>query len=128
MPKNSEDKIVRYRAAEIPPISPERLADIQGIPDDAIDFSDIPEMPQGQRLRRDANGRLPRRNSVIRDAILSAMSERGMTTYALWKEAKEHCPTITETAVGEFLKGQRSIGLAYVEALLAAAGLTIVRC
>jgi hypothetical protein len=127
MPKNSEDRIVRRRADGIPPISSDRLAEIQAIRDEDIDYSDIPQLPRGPRLRRDENGRLPERNSVIRDAILSAMSERGMTTYALWKEAREHCPTITETAVGEFLKGQRSIGLGYIEALIAAAGLTIVR-
>ncbi len=128
MSKNSEDKMIHRSSLDIPPISSERLAEIEAIRDEDIDYSEIPELPHGRRLRRDENGRLPERNSVIRDAILAAAAERGLTTYALWKLAKEHCPTITETAVGEFLKGERSIGLAYVEALLNAAGLTIVRC
>ncbi len=55
------------------------------------------------------------------------MAERGMTAYALWKEAKTHSPTISETAVGEFLKGIRSIGLEYLEAIMASLDLKILR-
>ena len=33
-----------------------------------------------------------------------------------------HCPTLSETAVGEFLKGRRSIGLEYLEAIVLALG------
>ena len=54
------------------------------------------------------------------------MADRGLTAFALWKAARVHSPTISETAVGEFLKGERSIGLPYVEALLAATGLVVV--
>lgn len=127
MATNSEGKTVRWKAGDLPPITPERLAELKAIPDEAIDFSDIPECAGGARLRRDADGRLPKRRSVIRDAIAASMAERGMTTYALWKEAKVHCPTISETAVGEFLKGRRSIGLEYIEALMTASGLTVTR-
>ena len=127
MPTKSGDKVVRRRAVEVPPITPGRLAEIRGIPDEAIDTSDIPELPRGHRVRRDRDGRLPPRRGAIREAIASVMASRAMTPYALWKGAQAHCPTITETAVGEFLKGKRSIGIEYVEALLLAADLRIVR-
>lgn len=41
-----KEKIVRYRADEIPPISPERLREMKALfdrPDHEIDLSDIPE-------------------------------------------------------------------------------------
>jgi hypothetical protein len=125
MPKNSGGKIVRRRADEVRRPSPERLAEIEAIPEEAIDTSDIPEMAGGQRLYRDENGRLPRRRSVVRETIAATMAEREMTNYALWRAAREHCPTITETAIGQFLKGQRSIGLEYLEAIMAALGLEL---
>ena len=34
---------------------------MRAIPDEAIDFSDIPEMAGGERLFRDEEGRLPSR-------------------------------------------------------------------
>lgn len=126
MSNNSEGKIIRRKAGETPPPSPEELAHVLAIPDEAIDFSDIPERTgPRRRLRRDENGRLPKRRSAIRETIAAAMADREMTAYALWKEAKTHCPTLSETAVGEFLKGQRSIGLEYLEAIMAALGLEI---
>jgi len=126
MPKNSEAKIVRRAAGEIPATSAEDLARMLAIPDEAVDTSDIPERTgERRRLRRDADGRLPRRRSAIREAIVAAMAAREMTTYALWKEAKARCPTISETAVGEFLKGQRSIGIEYLEAIMEALGLAV---
>ncbi len=55
------------------------------------------------------------------------MASREMTTYALWKEARTYSPTISEMAIGEFLKGRRSIGIEYLEAILAALQLEIRR-
>jgi hypothetical protein len=120
-----EGRIIRRKAGEIPRSSPEEIARMLAIRDEDIDFSDIPEMPGGQRLYRDENGRLPKRRSVVRATIAATMADREMTNYALWKAAKEHCPTITETAIGQFLKGQRSIGLEYIDAIMAAMGLEI---
>jgi hypothetical protein len=127
MPTNLDGKIIRHRASDIQPISPNRLAEIRAIPDEAIDTSDIPELPHGHRIYRDRDGRIPTRRNAIREAIVHAMTSREMTVYGLWKEAKAYCPTITETAVGEFLKGKRKIGIDYVEALLAAANLIVTR-
>jgi hypothetical protein len=125
MSKNLEGKIVRRKASEVRRTTPERLAEIAAIPDEAIDVTDIPELAGGQRLYRDENGRLPKRRSVIRETIAEAVASREMTNYALWKAAKEYCPTITETVIGQFLKGQRSIGIEYLEAIMEALGLTI---
>ncbi len=126
MAKPSAGKIVRKKAGQIPATSPEELARMLAIPDESIDLTDIPEQPAGGRLTRDEAGRLPVRPSFLRDAIAAAMAERNMSTYALWKEAKATCPTISETAVGEFLKGKRQIGLAYLETLMTVTGLTVV--
>jgi hypothetical protein len=126
MSEKSESRTVRRRAGAIPPLTPEAIARLESIDEDSIDHSDIPDQSSADRLIRDESGRLPRR-SVIRDAVAGVMAERHLTTYALWKEARVHCPTISESAVGEFLKGQRQIGLDYAEALMAAAGLSLVR-
>ncbi len=126
MPEKSEGKIVRRRAGAIPPITTEALDQLESMADDAIDLSDIPDLSQADRLVRDELGQLPRR-SVIRDAVTRVMAERQMTAYALWKEARAYCPTISESAVSEFLRGRRQIGLDYAEALMAASGLIVVR-
>jgi hypothetical protein len=127
MAKNLEDETIRMTSEEIPATTAEELARMLAIPDEAIDTSDIPERrgPR-RRLQRDGDGRLPGRQGVIRETIAAAMAERDLTVYALWKEAKAHCPTISETAVGDFLKGRRSIGIDYLEAIMHALGLTIV--
>ena len=126
MSEKSESRTVRRRAGAIPPLTPEAIARLESIDEDSIDHSDIPDQSSADRLVRDESGRLPRR-SMIRDAVTSVMVDRQLTTYALWKEARAYCPTISESAVGEFLKGRRQIGLDYAEALMAATGLTIVR-
>ena len=126
MSEKSESKIVRRRAGAIPALTPEALDRLEAIDEENVDLSDIPDLSSADRLVRDESGRLPRR-SVIRDAVASVMADRQLTTYALWKQARVYCPTISESAVGEFLKGKRQIGLDYAEALMAATGLTIVR-
>ncbi len=127
MSKNLDGKIVRREADQIPATSAQELERMLAIPDEAIDPSDIPERPvERQRLIRDPDGRLPKkRRGLIRDSIAAVMVEREMTPYSLWKAAREQCPTISETAVGEFLKGNRSIGLDYLEAMMTALELTI---
>ena len=126
MATNSEVDTVRRTADQITKSSPSELASLLASPDDSIDTSDIPEhASERQRLRRDDNGRLPRRRSVFREAVVAEMKVQGVSAYALCKEARQHCPTISETAVGEFLKGQRSIGIDYLEAILLALNITL---
>jgi uncharacterized protein (DUF4415 family) len=39
-------RIVRVKLEDLPPISEERLREIEAIPDEEIDFSDIPELTE----------------------------------------------------------------------------------
>jgi hypothetical protein len=95
-----------------------------------IDTSEIPERRSGRatRARRSPDGRpIASLKSAIRDAILRELGRRQITRYELWKRARVHGPTLSESAVYEFLRGDRQIGLEYVEALLAAVGLEVRR-
>jgi hypothetical protein len=92
-----------------------------------IDSSEIPERRQFHRLRRDASGRLPPRKSIIREAVAGQMKRLHLTAYRVWQLARSYCPTLSQSAVHEFLKGQRQLELPSVEALLAAVQLRIVR-
>ncbi len=129
MPKNLEgERLVRRKAGEIPPTPSEDLARLLAIQDAGdVDTSDIPDRDDRVRLHRDADGNLPPRHGAIREAVASEMGRQVLSVYALAKAAKVHAPTISETAVGEFLKGRRSLGIALVEALLSALGLEVVR-
>lgn len=106
----------------------ERLARLRRAMDAAadIDYGEgLP--PESKRVQRDAHGRLPRKpRSAVRDAILRELGRREMTRYELWKRARKGCPTLPESAVYEFLRGQRQIGINYIEALLEALHFTIV--
>lgn len=92
----------------------------------SIDTGEIPERRAFDRLQRDATGRLPPRKSIIRDAVARQAKRRHLTVYRLWKLARAHYPTLSQSAVHEFLKGQRQLELPSVEALLAAVDLRIV--
>jgi hypothetical protein len=83
--------------------------------------------PVSRRVRRDVAGRLPPKlPSPIRDALLSELGRRDMTRYQLWKLARQHCGTLSESAVYEFLRGQRSISVSYCEAMLKALDLGVM--
>jgi hypothetical protein len=92
-----------------------------------INTSDIPETKKlGPRLERDASGKLPERPlGPIRKAILAALGRHQMTRYRLWQKARTMHPSLAQSAVYEYLRGQRDIGVASVEALMAAAGLHV---
>jgi hypothetical protein len=128
MPKKSATrKMIRKSAADVPRASVADLARLRNAMSGPIDTSEIPERRGSfTRVRRDADGMLPRR-SMIRDMVVRELKRRGMTPYRLWKEARLHCPTLSQSAVHEFLKGQRQIELPYAEALLAALHLIVVR-
>jgi hypothetical protein len=128
MPRRSAShKVVRRAAADVPPPTPAHLAHLRAVMDGPIDVSDIPERAgRGARVVRDEDGRLPRpAKSMILRALLAQLRRRGMTRYGLWKKARTYCPTISESAVYEYLRGRRQIGVAYIEALMRAAGLTV---
>jgi hypothetical protein len=80
-----------------------------------------------KRLQRDSSGRIPPKpKSLIRDAVLEELGRRHITRYQLWQLAHQHCAGLSQSAVYEFLRGQRQLGLEYVEALLSALNLSII--
>jgi hypothetical protein len=114
--------------SDVAPASDADMIRLRMAMDGPVDPSDIPEQ-QGRfdRLRRDSTGRLPTKKSLVRDAILRELKRLNMTPYRLWKEARTHCPTLSQSAVHEFIKGQRQLELPYAEALMAATHLGVVR-
>jgi len=83
--------------------------------------------PIQKRVLRNAAGRLPNKPaSPIRDAVLRELGRREMTRYQLWKLARQHCGVIPESAVYEFLRGQRAISVTYCDALLTALNLRVL--
>ena len=76
-----------------------------------IDTSEIPERRPGRAtgVRRSPDGRpsSPPR-SAIRDAILRELGRRQITRYESWKRGRVHGPTLSESAVYELLRGERS--------------------
>ncbi len=120
-------KVVRKSAGEIPPASRADLDRLRAAMQSGIDTSEIPERRKFARLQRDADGGLPLRKSIIREAVVRQMRHLHLTAYGLWKLARAHYPPLSQAAVHEFLKGQRQLELPSVEALLAAANLRVVR-
>jgi hypothetical protein len=129
MPKKSARiKIVKRGAADITSASDADLSRLCKAMDGPVDTSDIAERKgRFDRLERDSNGRLPNRKSIVRDAILREIKHLNMTPYRLWKQARAHCPTLSQSAVHEFIKGQRQLEFPYAEALMMATHLGVVR-
>lgn len=124
----SPPRTVRKSASEIAAATQTDLKRLRAAMERAVDTSEIPETRPGRttRARRTAEGKLVAApESAIRDAIRRELGRRQITRYELWKRARAHCPTLPESAVYEFLRGQRQIGLEYVEALLAAVELEV---
>jgi hypothetical protein len=93
---------------------------------DRSDFR-VRESGRPQRIVRDANGKIVKPPpSRIRSAILAELGRRRLTRYQLWKIARNDCPTLTQSAVYEFLRGFRQLGLRYIEALMVALSLRVV--
>jgi hypothetical protein len=123
-------RMVRKSESEIASPTARDLERLRGAMQRDIDTSDIPELQPGRaaRARRTAAGKpIVPPESAIRDAIRRELDRRQITRYELWKRAHAHCPTLPESAVYEFLRGERQIGLEYVEALLTAANLEVRR-
>jgi hypothetical protein len=116
-------------AAAIPAASPSDLARLRAARARPVDTSDIPESRPGSRpaARGPAGDRPLALRSRIREVILDELGRRQITRYELWRRAQAHCPTLSESAVYEFLRGQRQIGLRYVEALMVAIEVSVHR-
>jgi hypothetical protein len=126
--KSVTGKNVRKRAADLLPATAADLARLREAMAGPIDTSDIPEKKGSfRRHARDSAGRLPARKSMIRDAIVHELKHLKMTPYRLWKQAKTYCPTLSQSAVHEFIKGKRQLELPYAEALMSAVNLGVAR-
>ena len=91
-----------------------------------INTSDIFEGALLKPLQRDAEGVLPQRKSMIREAIEKRRKQLRLTPYRLWKLALPFHSSLSQSAVHEFLKGQRQLELPSAEALLAAVKLQVM--
>ena len=128
MPKRSgTSKLVQISADAIPKPTRQdldRLARhaIPVRPSEAEESKDI-----GPIVRRKASGELPERPlGPVRRAILASLDHHGMTRYQLWKKAHARCETLSASAVYDYLRGVRDIGIEYAETPMEAANLKVV--
>lgn len=127
---NPRPRVVQTSASELAPPSVRDLARLRRAMEKPIDTTETPERRPGRamRARRPPEGnRRAAPGSAIRDAIRRELGRRQITRYELWKRARAYGPTLSESAVYEFLRGERQIGLEYAEALLAAVDLEVRR-
>jgi len=120
----SKGRVVRHTVETLPRRSIRRMAQLKRLaqqPDDQIDTSDISvqDLTDGRWVRGG------HRVGGIRGAIILEMERRRLTRYQLWKLAREYCPTLSNSAVYEYLDGRRQVGGDYIEAMLAALGLEV---
>ena len=130
MPKQSETgKLVTIAANELPAPTPEDMARLEAAMDIPVEPGEDDEFPwDGPEVQRDASGKIPRQPlGQLRTAILASLSYHKMTRYELWKKANAYCSTLTASAVYEYLRGTREIKSEYVEALMKAAMLKVVK-
>ena len=129
MPKQSKaGKMIRRSAGEGPTTTARDLDRLRETKRRAVRTDDIPEWKGTEApVCRDASGNLPpRRLGPVRRAILESLDVHKMTRYELWKNARAHCGTLSRSAVYEYLRGTRDIGVEYAEALMIAASLKVV--
>jgi hypothetical protein len=129
MPKKSKvGKIIRMSAGEGQATTTQDVARLRKTMRRAVQTDDIPELKGTEPpVQRDASGNLPRRPlGPVRRAILESLDDHGMTRYELWKKARAHCGTLSRSAVYEYLRGVRDIGIESAEALMMAANLKVV--
>lgn len=120
-------KLVRKTAEQIREPAAADLERLRRVVERRVDTSEAPELlPGTKRVQRDAQGRPPRfHRGPVSLAILNELGRREMTRYELWRRAREHCGSLPESAVYEFLRGQRQIGVVYLEAIMAALDLSL---
>lgn len=124
--KSTEAKLVRISAGDLPRPTEADLDRLRAGMAGPIDTSDIPEQTSFQRLKRDANGRLPPRPSRIHAAVVCQVLERKLSEFRLWKMARNFSPELSRSVVRDFLAGTNPIELKFLEAILAAVDLHVV--
>ena len=129
MPKRSKADETIHRADLIGRSRPaEGAAKLHKTMRRTVRTDDIPELNGHETpVVRDSAGRLPRgRLGPVREAIMRSLDNHGMTRYELWNKAQVHRATLSRSAVYEYLRGVRDLGIEYAEALMTAANLKIV--
>jgi hypothetical protein len=130
MTRKPADKMIRVSAGGGHATTALDLARLRETMQRPVQTDDIPELKGTEPpVRRDASGKLPKRErelGPVRRAILESLDDHGMTRHALWKKARGHCGTLSRSAVYEYLRGARDIGVEYAEALMMAADLKVV--
>jgi hypothetical protein len=115
-------------AAEIPrPTAADlaRLEEARLIPEQPGEYEEFSGC--GPVVRRNATGELPRWPlDSVRRAMLKSLDQQQMTRYELWKKARAHHKSLSASAVYEYLRGARDLGIESVEALMKAANLKVV--
>lgn len=124
--KSTQDDVVRTSAKTLVRRAKADLDRLRDAMKGNVDTSDISESASFKPLRRDPHGVLPRRRSMIREAIEQRRKQLHLTPYRLWKMALPFHSSLSQAAVHEFLKGQRQLELPSAEALLAAVKLCVV--
>jgi hypothetical protein len=124
--RSATGRTVRKRAADIPAATSSDLNRLRAAMRAPVDMSEIPERRRFVSLKRGPDGSLPPRRSIIREAVQREMRRLHLTAYRLWKMARAHYPVLSQSAVHEFLKGERQLELPSAEALLAAVQLRLV--
>ena len=125
--KSVAARTTRKSAGEIPRPSKKDLDRLRAAMTGDIDTTEIPERRKVHRVRRDADGHLPPRKSILREAVTREMQHLNLTVYRLWQRARTHYPPLSQSAVHEFLKGKRQLELPSLEALMTAVNLRVVR-
>jgi hypothetical protein len=122
-----EKHVVQKSADAVRRSTPSELARLAERGNEPVDTSDVPERTGlCHRVVRDQNGTIVKpQQSLLRSAILAEVGRRGISGHELWKQARAYCDTLPESAVYEFLSGKRQMGLAYLDAILEALGLTV---
>lgn len=126
--RSGTNKLVQISADAIPKPTHEDLSRLDAtmrIPVLAREAEESKDI--GRIVRRKASGELPKRPlGSVRRAILASLDHHQMTRYQLWKKAHAHCETLSASAVYDYLRGTRDIGIEYAEALMEAANLKVV--
>lgn len=122
--KSTASRTVRFKANDLPAASSAEMAALKRRSRSGVaNTSDIAESRVGKQRGESTSACVSR--GMLQAAILAELGHRGLTRYELWKRAHAHCPKLPESAVYEFLRGTRQVGVEYVEAMLQALDLCI---